>query len=44
MLAGEDIVLFYSVARQAPGYASSYVQEKEYHSRAGFQAIWNGTY
>ena len=32
------------VARQAPGYASSYVQEKEYHSRAGFQAIWNGTY
>ena len=32
------------VARQVPGYASSYVQEKEYHSRAGFQAIWNGTY
>ena len=32
------------VARQAPGYASSYVHEKEYHSRAGFQAIWNGTY
>lgn len=32
------------VARQAPGYASSYVQEKERNSRAGFQAIWNGTY
>lgn len=32
------------IARQAPGYASSYVQEKERNSRAGFQAIWNGTY
>lgn len=32
------------VARQAPGYASSYVQGKEYNSRAGYQAIWNGTY
>lgn len=32
------------VARQAPGYASSYVQEKEHNSRAGYQAIWNGTY
>ena len=32
------------VARQAPGYASSYVQEKEANSRAGYQAIWNGTY
>ncbi len=32
------------VARQAPGYASSYVQEKERNSKAGFQAIWNGTY
>ena len=32
------------VARQAPGYAATHVQEKEHHSRAGFQAIWNGTY
>ena len=32
------------VARQAPGYASSYVHEKERNSRAGFQTIWNGTY
>lgn len=32
------------VARQAPGYAATYVQEKEYHSRAGFEAIWNGRY
>ena len=32
------------IARQAPGYASSYVQEKERNSKAGFQAIWNGTY
>ena len=32
------------VARQEPGYASSYVQEKEANSRAGYQAIWNGTY
>ena len=32
------------VARQAPGYASSYVHEKERNSRAGFQAIWNGIY
>lgn len=32
------------IARQAPGYASSYVQEKERNSRAGFQAIWNGIY
>ena len=32
------------IAKQAPGYANSYVQNKEYHSRAGFQAIWNGTY
>ena len=32
------------VASQAPGYASSYVQEKERYSRAGYQAIWDGTY
>lgn len=32
------------VARQAPGYASSYVQEKEYNSRVAYQAIWNGAY
>lgn len=32
------------VARQAPGYAKSYAQEKERNSRADFQAIWNGTY
>lgn len=32
------------VARQEPGYASSYVYEKERNSKAGFQAIWNGTY
>ena len=32
------------VARQEPGYAISYVQEKEANSRAGYQAIWNGTY
>lgn len=32
------------VARQEPGYAASYVQQKEHNSRAGFQAIWNGTY
>ena len=32
------------VARQASGYASSYVQEKEHNARAGYQAIWNGTY
>ena len=32
------------VARQEPGYASSYVYGKERNSKAGFQAIWNGTY
>ena len=32
------------IARQAPGYAGSYVQQKEHNSRAGFQEIWNGTY
>ena len=32
------------VAKQAPGYVSSYVQGKEYNSRADYQAIWNGTY
>lgn len=32
------------VAKQAPGYASSYVQGKEYNSRTAYQAIWNGTY
>ena len=32
------------VARQEPAYASSYVHEKERNSKAGFQAIWNGTY
>ena len=32
------------VARQEPSYASSYVHEKERNSKAGFQAIWNGTY
>ena len=32
------------IGRQAPGYAGSYVQQKEHNSRAGFQEIWNGTY
>lgn len=32
------------VASQAPGYASSYVQEKETNSRAYYQSLWNGTY
>ena len=32
------------VARQAPGYAATHVQDKEYYSRKAFQAIWNGTY
>lgn len=32
------------IARQSPGYASSYVQEKERNSRASYQSIWNGSY
>lgn len=43
MRSWETIFASY-IARQAPGYASSYVQEKEHNSRVGFQAIWNGVY
>lgn len=43
MQSWETIFASY-VARQAPGYAATHVQDKEYYSRKAFQAIWNGTY
>ncbi len=43
MRSWETIFASY-VARQAPGYAATHVQDKEYYSRKAFQAIWNGTY